>query len=349
MKTTKDLLKWFTECNVWIDPYNIVWHWQDGTLWYIASDQPNLSELPNTNAGRVDVVRTHADDGTAYTYFEPHAEIMIEDAPVAIRNRYSAWRPATKQVHKKRLTEVFYLAHTATCAKQGFQLGGLAASLSGGLSKNEIERCRDVAAKRYAKEGEHDTLGLLKAILSGNVSSCKSYLEEHCYEVDANFPLLHVATISGFSKIVRALISGGAEVNKTDSRSMPALHYASYSAIDDPIMLVTSLIESGADVDAITDEKLTPILIAAMHGKTEIARLLVDAGADIEALTEYGETPLSVALEQNHPEFVALMISVGAELNLTNRFGVTLLTHAKKKGYLEIAEMLAKAGALDTV
>lgn len=349
MKTTKDLLQWFAECNVWIDPYNIVWHWQDGTLWYIASDQPDLSQLPDTEAGHVDVVRTHARDGTAYTYFEPHAEILIEEAPVAIKNAYSARRPATKQVRKRLLTEAFYLTHTATCAKQGFQLGGLAANLCIGLSKYEIEKCRDKAAEEYAKEGDHDTHGLLKAIFYGNASACERYIEEFYYDVDANFSLLHIATISGFSEIVRALISGGADVNQADSRGMSALHYASYSTIDDPIMLITSLVEAGADIDALNDEEITPLLIAAMRGTTEIARLLVDAGADIEALTDYGETPLSVAVEQNHPEFVALMISAGAELNLTNRFGRTLLTHAKKKGYSKIAGMLAKAGALETV
>jgi len=349
MKTNSELLKWLGECQVWADPYNLVWHWKDGTLWYVASKQPAFGSVDNTESGFVDVVHTHSNEGYPLMYFDPHAAIPVYKAPAALQKKLSAVRRVTKSVRMQRLTEVYYLSHCTISPRLAFSLGALAFTLSKGLTIGEIDDCRMQAAERHEEEMGGDTLGLLGAVLREDFPACDSYVDEHYYDVDANFSLLQIATINGSRAIVDILIAGAAEVDYADNKGRTALHFAACCTIHDPVALVATLIGAGADVDALDDEESTPLLIAAGHGNADVARLLIDAGADIEAVTRHGDTPLSLAVEQDAPEFVALMISAGADINVLNRFGMSLLAHAKKNGFTKVAQMLTGAGALDVI
>ena len=58
---------------------------------------------------------------------------------------------------------------------------------------------------------------------------------------------------------------------------------------------VEELLKHGAEVDAITNLKQTPLHLAAVRGTVETARLLLDAGADLDAKDMRGRSPTELA------------------------------------------------------
>ncbi len=67
----------------------------------------------------------------------------------------------------------------------------------------------------------------------------------------------------------------------------------------------------------------SPLISAAVFGKTEAARLLIDAGADLNFQNNDGSTPLHTAAFFCRPEIVKMLIDKGADKSIKNRFGVT--------------------------
>jgi len=75
----------------------------------------------------------------------------------------------------------------------------------------------------------------------------------------------------------------------------------------------------------------TPLIVAALYGNTEAARLLVEAGADMNATSREGDTALHVASFFCHGEIVALLLENGAEVNAKNKNGETPLRNVSRE------------------
>ena len=67
------------------------------------------------------------------------------------------------------------------------------------------------------------------------------------------------------------------------------------------------LLDHGADVNASTEDEVTPLITAASGGHIEIVRLLLSAGADATQRDESGYTALAWAEEWDHEEVVLLL------------------------------------------
>ena len=88
----------------------------------------------------------------------------------------------------------------------------------------------------------------------------------------------------------------------------------------------------------------TPLFMAALTGRLEVARLLLDARADKEK-SEAHSTPLFVASQQGHRELVQLLLEANANKDSTNEEGATPLLKAAERGHAEVARLLLEAGA----
>ena len=75
---------------------------------------------------------------------------------------------------------------------------------------------------------------------------------------------------------------------------------------------VTSLVERGANVNAVDEFDRTPLMMAAFGGHSDIARSLIAAGAKLDVTAKYGQTALQFAREGGHQEIVNLLINAGA-------------------------------------
>lgn len=84
------------------------------------------------------------------------------------------------------------------------------------------------------------------------------------------------------TEYIQLLLTYGADIN---SRAVSAteetpLHLAAM-ALASPLSLISLLIETGADVNAVSSEGKAPLYLAAERGREDICRILVDAGADM--------------------------------------------------------------------
>lgn len=84
------------------------------------------------------------------------------------------------------------------------------------------------------------------------------------------------------------------------------------------------------------------LMLATILGHTEIARLLLDAGAPVN---HGGWTPLIYAAARNRVDIGRMLIGKGAELNATADNGTSALMIAAREGHLEMVLLLMEHGA----
>jgi ankyrin repeat protein len=93
---------------------------------------------------------------------------------------------------------------------------------------------------------------------------------------------LMVAAYKHKEDAVQALLDKGAAVNRPN---WTPLHYAA-SAGDVGIMRI--LLARGAHIDALSDKKLSPLMLAARDGQEAAVRFLLEQGADPALVSAYG-------------------------------------------------------------
>ena len=112
------------------------------------------------------------------------------------------------------------------------------------------------------------------------------------------------------SETARLLIQAGADVNAKDINGFTPLMNAVKT---NNLYLTEFLIESGADVEARTFQKLqTPLFYAQTP---EAARLLLKAGADVNAADKQGYTPLMKAVQKQKVKLIKFLIANGANVH----------------------------------
>lgn len=102
------------------------------------------------------------------------------------------------------------------------------------------------------------------------------------------------------------------------------------AALEGNAMMVSRLIEAGADLYAINDDFNGVLFNACYAASPEVIRLLVEAGADINDTNEEGTTALMYAASASRVECVKMLLSLGADTALQNEDGfsaVELATH----------------------
>jgi len=172
-------------------------------------------------------------------------------------------------------------------------------------------------ADYYAKGGDRP---LFRAVKSGNIDVVKLLLEKgadpNVSFDDATGSPLDSAVLGGDPEMVRLLIAGGAKVNYKMRGAYTALHSACL-AKESPssLEIVAVLLESGAEVNAVTHIGLTPLMNAVEADNTSLVKLLLSRGADPSIKNFQGRTALDIAVK-----------------NRKNGEIIRLLKSAKKKG-----------------
>jgi ankyrin repeat protein len=94
----------------------------------------------------------------------------------------------------------------------------------------------------------------------------------------------------------------------------------------------------------------SPLISAALFGKTEEAKLLLEAGADIDFQNNDGSTALLTAAFFGRPEIVKLLLEKGADKSIKNKYNATAFEsvmapwEAVKETYDMMGKMLAPMG-----
>ncbi len=157
------------------------------------------------------------------------------------------------------------------------------------------------------------------------------------------------------------LAEHGLDVKRKDRFGMPVLVIAMITNTPDEV--IRRLVELGADVNAATNEGITPLMLAAMTGKAGIVDYLIGKGADINARDITGWTPLFYAshkfgyhsywqLDREIPQpeieknagIIASLLRHNAAGNTLDEFGASALIGAAAWADRDTLKLMLAAG-----
>jgi hypothetical protein len=149
-------------------------------------------------------------------------------------------------------------------------------------------------------------------------------------------PLQSAAT-RGDTKAIKEMLDSGADINKSDLDGT-ALFWAARSCQVEAVRL---LLERGADANAVCNDDLRPLHIAAIVGCTKVVKLLIEKGADVNytRTTRYGGSALFFAAREGHSETVRLLIESGADPDIA----IASLVSKNLNPGAQLVEMTAKS------
>jgi ankyrin repeat protein len=152
------------------------------------------------------------------------------------------------------------------------------------------------------------------------------------------------ASRNGFETLVKLLLDGDSTlVASIRADVYNPLHVA---AREGHLGVIEVLLEAGADIDAVKNNR-TALFLAISRGHKEAVALLLDRGADANANARRGYSGIAIqeASSQGNKEILDLLIEKGADVNAIAVEGNTALQKASANGHKEIVELLIDRGA----
>lgn len=130
------------------------------------------------------------------------------------------------------------------------------------------------------------------------------------------WPLILILILSSCGK------SGNSSEGKSTDVPSMAIHEAVFTG---NMKEVKQHIAAETDLNVKDDFGSTPLTIASIFGKTEVALELIKAGVDIEMVSADGSTPLHTAAFFGRTEIVRSLLEKAANTTARNSFGATAL------------------------
>lgn len=165
-----------------------------------------------------------------------------------------------------------------------------------------------------------------RAIQNGNVERVRSYLQS-----GLNLNRFHGMTSLSLAvkynrlEIVRILIEYFADPNLPDEKTglTPLIH----SILEDrSTTMMSTLIESGADLDQRDRNGMSPLHHCVNEGRLEPLRFLLEKGADPNVRDSNGVTCMNLSKSSHGmSEFVELLLKYGADPTIKDKHGKTYL------------------------
>ncbi|OQY40357.1 MAG: hypothetical protein B6229_02025 [Spirochaetaceae bacterium 4572_7] len=150
------------------------------------------------------------------------------------------------------------------------------------------------------------------------------------YLIDMGFALTEDAmgecVVAGQQDVVQNYIDAGYTSSCRNSKGVPMLCLAVRS---NHIDIIKYLIDNGADINAISDDRHnTPIMDAASKGLLDAIQILVNEGADLECQSKNGQTALILAVGHGDVEVSNYLLSVGANYMNKDLLGMSAKSYA---------------------
>lgn len=150
------------------------------------------------------------------------------------------------------------------------------------------------------------------------------------------------AAYNGHTKTIKTLVEEGANMEAVGAYGATPL---SIAVEEGYLLAVKELISLGANVNATRyTTGASPLHIAALKGFIEIARALIGAGANVNAQKNDGATPLIVAVANKQEKIINLLMESSADTSLRNNNGETALQVANNMKYFPAISALSAGG-----
>jgi len=102
-----------------------------------------------------------------------------------------------------------------------------------------------------------------------------------------------------------------------------------------------------SNINSSEDASGTPLTIALLFNKSEIAKLLIERGANVNLPNPAGQAPLHLAVQTNNIAMVKLLLEKGANVDGLDKLGSSALTNSAGLPFVDISisRMLIEKGA----
>ena len=107
----------------------------------------------------------------------------------------------------------------------------------------------------------------------------------------------------------------------------------------------TILAQDPSKMNALDEEKYTPLHWACMRAHWDVAEYLIENGADVNVQGGDGGTVMNWAVHHDNVKIIKLMIDKGAKLNVQNQWGMSELHTAIWRGNIHVVEYLLDQGS----
>ncbi|MGH0178935.1 UNVERIFIED_CONTAM: hypothetical protein FKN15_077973 [Acipenser sinensis] len=180
----------------------------------------------------------------------------------------------------------------------------------------------------------------LKDILSDLVpkeqTRIKKFKEQHgkttIGQITVDMPPLVQAIFKRDAEEVRVLLHKKEDVNALDQERRTPLHAAAFLG---DVQIMELLINSGASVNAKDHVWFTPLHRAAASRNEKAVALLLKKSAEVSARDKFWQTPLHVAAANRATKCAEAVIPLLSSVNVADRTGRTALHHAAHSGHIE--------------
>lgn len=152
------------------------------------------------------------------------------------------------------------------------------------------------------------------------------------------------AARNGRTEIVSLLLDSGANVNAITKDGFTALVHAIDNKHQETAHL---LLERGADPNLVEDNCSPAVSLAARYGLVNIVRMILNLGGNVNSLDNWGNTALENSVAKNQPEVLKLLLERGFDANTLGRDDINTppLHIAAVQDALECAQILLDHGA----
>ncbi|MCE5346626.1 MAG: ankyrin repeat domain-containing protein [Bacteroidales bacterium] len=103
---------------------------------------------------------------------------------------------------------------------------------------------------------------------------------------------------------------------------------------------IVRLIKEGADINAETEEGVTPLIYAVIYNRLEAVQTLLSYKPLLDKTTWNYETALLIAVKNRNFKITEALIRAGAQIDYPDGYGATALHYASINGYLDIVDLL---------
>lgn len=197
---------------------------------------------------------------------------------------------------------------------------------------------------RRANSFSHFRIGLMPALVAVFVAALPVWAQQ-TRVVNRSF---HDAVVAGDRERVEFLLNAGEDINRREPRGLglSPLHLALVNGRDE---MAQVLIERGADVNKPRVEGIRPLHDMAKIGNTEWCRKLLEAGADLSQTTNPKWTAMHYAASRGHHDTVRFLHEAGGQLDALTYAGLTPLHLSFQLKSPKMASLLVELGANVTI
>jgi ankyrin repeat protein len=150
--------------------------------------------------------------------------------------------------------------------------------------------------------------------------------------------------MEGKADEVRALLAAGVPVDADNGAALIGAMSACSSEGEtaELVEVVGVLVEAGADLKRLDDNKNTPLITAAQYCGDKVVSKLVAGGANVNVTNGSGMTPLMIAIFSNRYEAAEALVAKGAKLTKDQAAMVSAMPDPRAKA---LAQKASKAKA----